>query len=185
MVTHEESIKIIDGYGLKFTPELKTPSVKMPFNGYTQEEYAQEMIDQYKKAGISPSRVFPQSFLPADIFYWIKAEPKFAKQAVYLDERVDTLEGYANATASIPALAKAGVKILGPAFFALTKLDSKKNIVPSEYAIAAKKAGLKMIPYSFERSGPLSTGGGYYYGYSKPSFSTSRFLLFFKCSRER
>jgi len=169
-MTHEESIKLIDGYGLKFTPELKTPSVPMPFKGYTQEQFAQEMIDQYKKAGIKPERVFPQSFLPADVFYWIKKEPKFAKQAVYLDERVDTLEGYANATASLPDLAKRGVKILGPAFFALTKLDSKKNIVPSEYAIAAKKAGLKMIPYSFERSGPLVTGGGYYYGYGKLIF---------------
>lgn len=167
-MTHTESIKLIDSYGLKFTPELKTPSVPMPFKGYTQEQFAQEMINEYKKLGIKPSRVYPQSFLPADIFYWIKAEPQWAKQAVYLDERVDTLEGYANATASIPGLAKRGVKILGPAFFALTKLDSRNKIVPSEYAIAAKKAGIKMIPYSFERSGFLNTGGGYYYQYVSP-----------------
>jgi glycerophosphoryl diester phosphodiesterase len=168
LMTHVDSIKLIDSYGLQFTPECKTPSVKMPFNGYTQEQFAQDIINDYKKMGISPSRVWPQSFLPADIYYWIKAEPKFGKQAVYLDERVDTPEGYLNATASLPQLAKDGVKIVAPAFFALTKLDSKNKIVPSEYAIAAKKAGLDIITWSFERSGTLSGGGDYYYQYVAP-----------------
>lgn len=136
----------------------------MPFNGYTQEAYAQDLINDYKLAGIHPKRVWPQSFLPADVFYWIKAEPKFGKQAVYLDERVDTPAGYANATASLPELAKKGVKIMAPAFFALTKLDGDKKIVPSEYAVAARKAGMDLIGWSFERSGFLKEGGGYYYG---------------------
>jgi glycerophosphoryl diester phosphodiesterase len=35
------------------TPELKSPSVKMPFQGdYTQEAYAQQMIDEYKTARV-------------------------------------------------------------------------------------------------------------------------------------
>ncbi|CZT10568.1 related to glycerophosphoryl diester phosphodiesterase family protein [Rhynchosporium graminicola] len=165
LLTHKESIKLIDSYGRDFTPECKTPGVKMPFNGWTQEDFAQEILDEYKQAGIHHSRVWPQSFLPADVFYWIKAEPKFGRQAVYLDERVDTPEGYANATASLPALAKAGVKIMAPAFFAMTKLDKNNKIVPSEYAIAAKKAGMDLIGWSFERSGFLKSGGGYYYGY--------------------
>ncbi|KAF2276813.1 glycerophosphoryl diester phosphodiesterase [Westerdykella ornata] len=167
VMAHDEYLKLVDGWGLKFTPELKTPEVEMPFDGYTQEQYAQDLVNAYKKAGIKPERVFLQSFLPADIFYWIKNEPAFGQQAVYLDERVDTPEGYANATASIPDLAKKGVRILAPAFFALTKLDSNRNIVPSEYAIAAKKAGIKLIGWSFERSGFLKTGGGYYYDYVK------------------
>lgn len=165
IMTHDEYIKLVDGLDLKFTPELKTPEVKMPFNGYTQEQFAQDLIDTYKKAKIHPSRVFPQSFLPADVFYWIEKEPAFGKQAVYLDERVDTPAGYANATASLPGLAKRGVRIVAPAFFALTKLDSNKKIIPSEYAIAAKKAGMDIIAWSFERSGPLSEGGDYYYQY--------------------
>ncbi|KAG4430944.1 hypothetical protein IFR05_013582 [Cadophora sp. M221] len=164
LLTHKESIKLIDSYGRDFTPEAKTPAVKMPFDGYSQENFAQDIINEYKSAGIHPSRVWPQSFLPADIFYWIKAEPKFGKQAVYLDERVDSPEGYANATASLPSLAKAGVKIMAPAFFAMTKLDKNGKIVPSEYSIAAKKAGMELIGWSFERSGFLKTGGGYYYG---------------------
>jgi glycerophosphoryl diester phosphodiesterase len=125
----------------------------MPFNGYTQEQFARDIIDDYKKMETDLSRVRPQSFLADDIFYWIKNEPEFGKQAIYLDERVGTREGYQNATASLPSLADADVKIVAPAFFALTKLDENNKIVPSEYAIEAKKAGLDIISWSFDRSG--------------------------------
>ncbi|KAL9006271.1 MAG: hypothetical protein Q9188_000993 [Gyalolechia gomerana] len=169
VLTHNEYISLVDGWNLKFTPELKTPEVEMPFEGYTQERYAQDMIDAYKTANIDPSRVWAQSFLPDDIFYWIANEPDFGRQAVYLDERVDTPAGYANATASIPDLAARGVKILAPAFFALTKIDNATGaIVPSEYALAAQKAGLDLVTWSFERSGWLNKGGDYYYQYVKP-----------------
>ncbi|KAL8783243.1 MAG: hypothetical protein Q9213_004755 [Squamulea squamosa] len=169
VVTHNEYVALVDGWNLKFTPELKTPQVKMPFDGYTQEQYAQDMINAYKTAGIDPSRVWAQSFLPDDIFYWIKNEPEFGVQAVYLDERVDTPAGYANATASIPSLAARGVKIMAPAFFALTKVDNKTGtIVPSEYALAVKEAGMEIVTWSFERSGWLKNGGDYYYQYVKP-----------------
>ncbi|KAF2126956.1 PLC-like phosphodiesterase [Dothidotthia symphoricarpi CBS 119687] len=166
LMTLNEYIKVVDDWGLKFTPELKTPEVPMPYDGYTQEQYAQDMINAFKNAGIDPSRVFPQSFLPADIFYWIDNEPEFAKQAVYLDERVDTAEGYANATASLPALAERGVKIMAPAMFALTKVNDEGEIIPSEYAIACKENGLEIVAWSFDRSGWLQIdGGGYYYQY--------------------
>jgi len=165
LMTHAEYIDLVDGWGLKFTPELKTPEVKMPFDGYTQRQYAQDLVDAYKRAGIHPSRVFAQSFLPDDIFYWIEHEPQFGRQAVYLDGLVDTPAGYANATALIPGLAKRGVRIVAPAFFALTKLDAAGRIVPSEYAVAAGKAGLEIVTWSFERSGWLNRGGDYYYQY--------------------
>ena len=35
--------------------------------------------------------------------------------------------------------------------------------MPSTYAVAAKAAGLEIITWSFDRSGPLEDGGGYYY----------------------
>jgi glycerophosphoryl diester phosphodiesterase len=168
LLTHQESIELIDSYGRDFTPEAKTPLFNMPFNGYTQEQFAQDIVDDYKKMNIDPSRVWLQSFLPDDVYYWIQNEPKFAKQVIYLDERVDTPEGYANATASLSHIANAGVKIIGPAFFALTKLDANNTIVPSEYALEAQKAGLKIIGWSFERSGPLHNGGDYFYQYIAP-----------------
>ena len=68
LLTHAESIELFDGLGAKFTPELKEPSVPMPFEGdYTQEQYAQQMIDEYRAAGISPHRVFAQSFSLDDV----------------------------------------------------------------------------------------------------------------------
>jgi glycerophosphoryl diester phosphodiesterase len=54
LMTHAESIRLFRELGAKFTPELKAPSVPMPFDGFTQEAYAQKMIDEYKAAGVPP-----------------------------------------------------------------------------------------------------------------------------------
>jgi glycerophosphoryl diester phosphodiesterase len=164
LMTHAESIALIDSLGAKFTPELKAPSVPMPFEGtYTQEQYAQQMIDEYKAAGISPRRVFAQSFRLDDVRYWLAAEPAFGKRAIYLDDRVDTAAGYEAAVASLPALAAEGVRTVAPPMWALVTLDAQQRIAPSRYATAAKAAGLELITWTIERSGLLRTGGGYYY----------------------
>jgi glycerophosphoryl diester phosphodiesterase len=169
LLTHKESIALIDGLGLKFTPELKEPSVTMPFDGdYTQEEYAQQMIDEYKAARIAPRRVFPQSFRLGDVLYWVQKEPAFGKQGVFLDARVDTPAGYDTAVAGMADLASQGVRIVAPPMFALVKLDAQQRIVPSEYAQAARAAGLDLITWTLERSGFLTQGGGYYYQYVTP-----------------
>ena len=90
-MTHDESIALIKSLGAKFTPELKAPEVAMPFDGdYTQEKYASQMLRAYKDAGIPASDVFAQSFSLADILYWLKTEPEFGAQAVYLDGRYET-----------------------------------------------------------------------------------------------
>jgi glycerophosphoryl diester phosphodiesterase len=164
LVTHAESIALIDGLGSKFTPELKVPSVSMPFQGdYTQEKYAQQMIDEYKAARISPQRVWPQSFNLPDVLYWINKTPKFGRQAVFLDERVDSPTGYVDAVAGMDDLANAGVRIVAPPMWALVTLDDFDQIVPSDYAYAAQAAGLDLITWTLERSGLLKGGGGYYY----------------------
>jgi glycerophosphoryl diester phosphodiesterase len=164
LVTHAESIELISKLGAKFTPELKTPSVAMPFEGdYTQEIYAQQMIDEYKARHIPANRVFPQSFLVDDVLYWIENEPRFGKQAVYLDARVDEAGGYDVAVAGMADLKAAGVEIVAPPMWALVSLDGSGRIVPSSYAVAAKAAGLDLITWTLERSGLLRTGGGYYY----------------------
>ncbi|KAL4806834.1 PLC-like phosphodiesterase [Aspergillus unguis] len=163
---HKTYIEITDSLGLQFTPELKTPEVEMPFQGnYTQEAYAQQLINEYKAAGIKPSRVWPQSFLEDDILYWIKTEPAFAKQAVYLDPRVDTVAGYEQAVADMDKLYKQGVRILAPPIFALLNSSANGTIVPSTYAKAAKKTGFNLITWSLERSGPLKQAAaeGEYY----------------------
>jgi glycerophosphoryl diester phosphodiesterase len=164
IVSHAESIALIKSMGGKFTPELKAPEVPMPFQGdYTQEQYAQQMINDYKAAGIPAKHVFAQSFNLNDVLYWIASEPAFGRQAVYLDARVDTPDGYAAAVAGMSALRKQGVRIVAPPMFALVELDAAGKIVPSEYSDAAIAAGLDIITWTIERSGLLETGGGYYY----------------------
>ena len=76
LLSHAESIELFKDLGVKMTPELKAPSVPMPFQGtYTQQHYAQQMIDEYKAAGVSPRNVWPQSFSLDDVLYWIEHEP--------------------------------------------------------------------------------------------------------------
>jgi glycerophosphoryl diester phosphodiesterase len=168
VMSHKQSIALIDSLGRKFTPELKTPSVEMPFEGdYTQEQYAQQLVDEYKEAGISPDRVFLQSFLLDDVLYWIKNEPEFGKQAVYLDGRYD-VEGFDHTDPStwdhsMQELADMGVQIIAPPLWMLVAAGPDGKIIPSLYAEEAKKAGLKIISWSLERSGPLRSGGGWYY----------------------
>ena len=168
LLTHAESIALIKSLGAKFTPELKAPEVPMPFGGdYTQEEYAQAMLDEYKAAGIDPKNVFAQSFSYADVLYWIRAEPAFGAQAVYLDGRYEQT-GFDHTkpealTPGMNEMADAGVKILAPPIYMLLALDEKNEIVPSAYAKAAKDAGLSLIAWSLERDGPLDRGGGFYH----------------------
>ncbi|KAF3483515.1 glycerophosphoryl diester phosphodiesterase family protein [Arthroderma uncinatum] len=166
LYSHKEYIKIVDGFGLKFTPELKAPEVPMPFEGeYSQEQYAQQMIDEYRAARIDPSRVFLQSFSVQDIYFWNKHDADYAKQAMYLDSRPDTPAGALAAIAGMAQLKKSGVNTLSPAFHALLKLEGNE-IVASDYAVAAKKAGIKLTTWSLERSGPLNkvlANGDFYY----------------------
>lgn len=89
VLSHVESIELFRELGVKFTPELKSPSVQMPFEGdYTQEQYAQQMTDEYRAARVSARDVWPQSFNLVDVLYWINNTPRFGWQAVFLDDRV-------------------------------------------------------------------------------------------------
>jgi len=168
VMTHRESIELIASLGAKFTPELKEASVTMPFQGdYTQEAYAQQMIDEYKSLGVRPERVFAQSFNLDDVLYWLKADPAFGRQAVYLDGRdsdpaFDTSKP-STWSPSMQQLADMGVNIIAPPTWMLVTLDADTNIVPSVYAQQAKAAGLGIVAWTLERSGLLKDGGGYYY----------------------
>jgi glycerophosphoryl diester phosphodiesterase len=162
LMTHRESIALFQQLGVQMTPELKSPSVAMPFDGFTQQAYAQKLIDEYKAAGVSPRKVWPQSFDQRDVLYWIGSEPEFGKQAVYLDD--------ANVVAELPTAAElagykaAGINVVAPPIFALLTTDAANQIVPSHYARDAKAAGLSIITWTLERSGILADGNnGFYY----------------------
>ncbi|MBB4264458.1 glycerophosphodiester phosphodiesterase family protein [Roseospira visakhapatnamensis] len=166
LMTHADSIALIRDLGGKFTPELKTPAVDMPFDGFTQEDYAQKLIDEYKAAGIPASDVWAQSFNLDDVLYWVEHEPAFGAQAVYLDDSYE-IEGWdpmdpSTWTHTMADLKAMGVNIIAPPLWVLVTVENGE-IVPSVYAENAKAAGLSIITWSLERSGPLVTGGGWYY----------------------
>lgn len=172
VLTLNEYIDLVESYPghRNFTPELKTPppQVPMPFNGYTQQQYAQDFVDAWVKKNISFDRIWPQSFLYSDILFWLEYNDKFAQQAIYLVE-FDTPEDIAAGTRNLTVAAAAGVNIIGPSVPMLLSPGGpdNKTIVPSAYAKAVKAAGLDIIAWTFERSGPLATvksRGEYYFG---------------------
>jgi glycerophosphoryl diester phosphodiesterase len=163
LMTHAESAALFKKHGVKVTPELKSAAVEMPYQGFSQEDYAQKLVDELKAAGFSAKDAYVQSFNLDDVKYWIKNEPKFGEQAVYLDDRVYNLEGFTATLENMKALSSEGVNIIAPPLYALVQLDEKNAIVESEYAKLAKQADLDIIAWTLERSGPLAQGGGWYY----------------------
>ncbi|PPE71043.1 glycerophosphodiester phosphodiesterase [Caldimonas thermodepolymerans] len=162
LLTHRESIELFRRLGVKMTPELKTPVVPMPFDGFTQEDFAQKLIDEYKQAGVPPRDVYPQSFDIRDVLYWVRHEPAYGRQAVYLDDAntVGELPGFGE----LQAYRAQGIRIVAPPLFALLSHDGNGNIVPSAYARNARAAGLDIITWTLERSGILADGNnGFYY----------------------
>jgi len=162
LMTHAESIALFRKLGVQMTPELKTPVVPMPHNGFSQADFAQKMIDEYKAAGVPPTRVWPQSFLKDDVLYWVQQEPLFGRQAVFLDD-ANTVADLPNA-AELAGYRADGIRVVAPPTFALLALDAQGAIVPSAYAQDARAAGLDIITWTLERSGVLADGGnGFYY----------------------
>lgn len=165
LLSLKEAIALFKQLGVKMTPELKSPSVPMPFDGFTQAAYAQKMLDEHKAAGVPARDVWAQSFDLNDILYWVKNEPAFGRQAVYLDD--------ASGPADVPTLEQLrtyraqGVRIVAPPLWVLLTADSSGNLLPSAYARNARSVGLDIITWSLERSGILADGnnGSYYQTY--------------------
>jgi glycerophosphoryl diester phosphodiesterase len=147
---------------VQMVPELKQPVVSMPFDGMSQQQFAQRLIDEYKAAGVPPRAVWPQSFNLPDILYWLEREPDFGRQAVYLEDAESV--GQLPTAAELQRLHAQGIRIWAPPLFALLALDGRGHVVPSQSARDARAAGLELVAWSLERSGPLGTGhNGWYY----------------------
>ncbi len=159
LVTNAESIALIKKYGRKHTPELKsyTPGPGM----LSYDAVRSKLIQNYIDNGVNSSMVFAQSFVYADILFWIRTFPEFGRQAVYLDSN-----GNLPCDGTLPncvlddqfaQLASEGVKYLGPQMNVLVDVVNG-TYVPSQYAHAAKAAGFKIITWTLERSGFLKQG---------------------------
>lgn len=160
--THKEYIELGMKYGVKFTPELKTPEVEMPFNSFSQEDYAQKMIDEYVEAGVGPADVYPQSFLWSDTVYWVQNTDFM--NAVALEGNYDSYTYSASALeAYFKPIVDAGVSIIAPPMWMLNELDENNHFALSTFATVAKSMGMDIITWTLERDGPLKNGGAWYY----------------------
>lgn len=168
LMTLDESIELNKQNGVKHTPELKVGNperVNAIFG--SRDAMAQKMIDTYKAHGVDPRDVFAQSFIKEDILYWVQHEPRFGRQAVFLDS-IDPTQNPPIVRQSVEELRKLhsqGVQIFAPPMFALLSVDADGEIVPSQYALDIKAAGFKIITWTFERS-DLRQGAsqaGFYY----------------------
>ena len=168
LLTHAESIELFEKLGRKMTPELKAPEVPMPFEGFTQEDYAQKMINEYRAASVAAEDVWAQSFNLDDVLYWVDNNPDFGRQAVFLDGRnpVDLVDN-PPPLGEFMTLKNRGVNIVAPPMPALLTVKGS-HFVPSLYARRASEAGLDIISWTTERSGRVNedivpAGGAFYY----------------------
>jgi glycerophosphoryl diester phosphodiesterase len=168
LLTLQESIRLNKRLGVKHTPELKAgdPARIQTVFG-SQTNYAQKMIDEFKAAGVRPQDVYPQSFNVEDVLYWIRNEPSFGRQAVYLDD-IDPGAGLPRlSNEELLGLKREGVRIIAPPIPALLEVTSAGDIVPSQYARDIKRFGFDIITWSFERA-DLRNGAahaGFYYAF--------------------
>ena len=157
LMTHAESIALFTQLGVKMMPELKAPVVPMPFEGFSREDYARKLIEEYRRAGVGPAEVFPQSFSLEAILFWIRSYPDYGRQAVHIEDA--KLPAELPTRADLDALAGKGVRIWAPPMWALLS-SGNGELVPSQTARDAKAAGLTLIPWSLERSGVLAGSAG-------------------------
>ena len=166
LMTHQQSIALFKQLGIKMTPELKAPSVTMPFNGYTQADFATQLIKEYKQSGVNANEVFIQSFELTDLQFWLKNYPEFAAQAVYLDAGFEDKKFDPNMPDTwqytMRELKQQGVNIIAPPLWVLVSINQHGQMAESSMQLKLK-AGLDIITWTLERSGQLAKGGGFYY----------------------
>lgn len=172
LLTHAESIELFKKLKVSMIPELKAAKVDMPFDSYTQADYAHALIQEYIDAKVDPKKVFPQSFNLRDIQYWLETSPEFAKQAVLLDSRNPVKMAKTPPTLqAFEELKSMGINYIAPPMSTLLSVEYNEGVPllkASEYARRASEAGLDIIAWSLERSGRMhedviAKNGAYYY----------------------
>jgi glycerophosphoryl diester phosphodiesterase len=120
----------------------------------TQVLYSDLTLDEFKSLKVKTDATGVQSFNKDDVLYWIKNEPEFGEQAVYLDSIDPTVNPPIPRLSfgELKPLEQEGVKIFAPPMWALLTLNHAGKVIPSGYAIDIKKAGLDIITWTFERA---------------------------------
>ena len=157
LMTHAESVALFRSLGVAMVPELKAPEVPMPFDGdYSQRAYADQLLQAYVDAGVSPEDVQLQSFDPDDVRHWLAVAPEYGARAIWLDGR-DPREGAPEAEV-FATLAREGFRTLAPPIPVLLRLDDAGALRATPYAERARAAGLELVTWTLERSGRIAAG---------------------------
>ncbi len=159
LLSHKESIELLSQLDVKFIPELKGPDrharVQIEDVFGSTQAYAQKLIDDYKAAGIRSTQVWPQSFEPESVLYWLTAEPEFGRHAAMLDGRsLKQLNPQAptSFSPSMEEIRAMGIQIIASPLWMLINVNDQGELEPSAYAEFAKAADLKIIAWTVERS---------------------------------
>ncbi len=154
LVTHAESIALLDSLEVDFIPELKRPVDRERSSEKELRDRSLEFLVEYERAGIAPERVFPQSFDLDTIALWAREIPGYSKRSVYLDARYTNPEfDPTDASTFRPSMAeirKRGAAFVGPPFWFLLAKEGA-TIRPTTYVDQARRAGLELIPWSVHR----------------------------------
>jgi len=169
LLSHNDSIALIDSLGADFIPELKPNLLPAPANGPSRQQLAQAVRD----ANIDPKRVWLQSFLWEDVGYWLSTAPKFAPQTTWLARNLKMTKDsdvVQVATAEMPSLPQAkslGLTTVAPPLWALLRSDPNApgELALTSYANDARGANLDIVAWTLERSGPLSPQSTHPFGY--------------------
>ena len=155
ILSHDQSIALFRSLGTAMTPELKAPSVAMPFEGtYTQTDYARAIVDDYRLAGIPPSDVFLQSF-DIDVHReWITYAPEFSPYAIL------GVEPSAEVTTQnyLDSIRQEGIRTVAAPTSMLLNLDNSGRIVATQFAKDLRAAGIEIVAWTLERSGRIQDG---------------------------
>ena len=175
IVSHDESISLFRSLGVAMTPELKAPSVAMPFEQrYTHTDYARAIVDGYRNAGISPSDVFLQSFDMEVHREWLAYAPEYARTAIL--GVVTSPLGKTQTLAYVESLRLAGIETVAAPVSILLTLNEDGQLAATDFAKALRKAGIAIVAWTLERSGRIRDGrveespADFYLGSMLPSF---------------
>ena len=128
--------------------ELIRPEVPMPFRGFSQQDYADKMLAEYRQAAVPADQVNPQSFNIDDVKHWIENHPDYADQAIWLVPRERQL--IPPLLAELKKLQAAGLQIIAPPIPMLVTQTSNGQVAATDFARSVKASGLKIITWTFE-----------------------------------
>ena len=150
LLSHQESISLIGKHGRKYIPELKKmDAVSLKTMNLSLEDYADLLLQEYRKIEVEPSKVFLQSFDRRVVDHWLARYPDYASNVVYLDGRGRN-PLFLPSRRDMDKLFKQGLRYIAPPIPMLLKQDDEGNLRETAYARYANQSGLKLITWTME-----------------------------------